>query len=220
MLLIKDLNINYGKNAILKGIKLRVAEGEIVLIGGRNGSGKTTLLKSIFNLVKITSGEIWFNNKKVINFSTRSLLEKGVIYIPQEKKIFRNLTVRENLEIAGHFMNKIDLERRIEMVLGKFPFLKRKQNDLGEILSGGQQQLLGIARIFLKTPKIILLDEPSSGLSPSLAEDLFEMIKKMAQKNVSIILVEQNFKQASKIADKIYILEEGTIFRKKRSLLG
>ena len=212
MLKIQNLNSGYNKNEILHNINLEVKSGEIVAIIGPNGSGKSTILKSIFNLCDIYCGEIIWKNKNITKLKTYEKIFKGISYIPQGRQVFNDLTVHENLEMGAFIMkNKEIIKTNIKNVYEKFPFLKEKQNKYASTLSGGQQQMLAIGRALMQNPKLLLLDEPSLGLSPKAMKEIFEKIQEINKEGVSIIIVEQNAKAAVEIADKTYILENGKI---------
>ena len=212
MLKIINLKAGYDKMEILKGVDFTVDENEIVAVIGPNGAGKSTLLKSVFNQCEIYGGRIELQNKDITGLSTHELIQKGVSYSPQGRQIFNNLSVKENLEMGGFiFKDKKFVNRKIIAVLEKFPFLKEKLSDSASSLSGGQQQMLSIGRALIQEPKLLLLDEPSLGLSPKIMKEVFQKIIEIKQKNVSIIIVEQNAKQAIEVADKIYILKNGFV---------
>ena len=212
MLQIKNLEAGYGKNKILKNVNLEVKPGEIVAIIGPNGAGKSTLLKSIFNLCNLHSGEILFKNKDVTNLPTYELIYEGISYVPQGRQVFTNMSVRENLEMGSYIMtNHQLLKTNLKDVFEKFPALKSKQNDEAYTLSGGQQQQLAIARALVQNPELLLLDEPSLGLSPKIMKEIFQKIVEISKEGISVILVEQNAKQAVEIADKTIVLEDGKI---------
>ncbi|MFH1457161.1 MAG: ABC transporter ATP-binding protein [Patescibacteria group bacterium] len=220
MLKITNLKSGYNTMEVLKGLDFEVVENEIVAIIGPNGAGKSTLLKSIFNLCEIYSGKIEFNNKNITKLATHKLIYQGISYVPQGRQVFNNLTVKENLEMGGFIFsarggptfgwkNKNIIEKNINNIFDKFEFLKNKQNDYAFTLSGGQQQMLAIARALMQNPKLLLLDEPSLGLSPKTMKDVFNKIIKINQEGVAIIIVEQNAKQAVEIAHKTFVLEDG-----------
>ncbi|MBI2451766.1 ABC transporter ATP-binding protein [Candidatus Pacearchaeota archaeon] len=212
MLHIKNLHAGYNGLEILKGINLKVGKKEIVALVGPNGAGKSTVIKSIFNLAKITGGYIFFNNKNILGLKTHELLKEGVCYLNQGRTIFGNLTVRENLELGARLIkNKEEVKKRISAIYKKFQILKKRENDFAYTLSGGQQQVLGLGRALITKPKILLLDEPSLGLSPKLQKELFLMIKKIKKDGISILIVEQNAKKAIELADRTYLLEDGKI---------
>jgi branched-chain amino acid transport system ATP-binding protein len=212
MLKIKKLKSGYGNQEILHEIDLEVKAAEIVAIIGPNGSGKSTLLKSIFNLCDIFSGSIFFKDKNITKMPTYELIYEGISYVPQGRQVFRDLTVKENLEMGAFIMENHELiKRNIKDVFEKFPFLKERQNDYAFSLSGGQQQMLAIARALMQNPELLLLDEPSLGLSPKMTKEIFDRIKAINKEGVSIIIVEQNAKKAVKIAHRTYIFEDGRV---------
>jgi len=212
MLQIKNLRAGYKGMEILHGVNFEVKYGEIVAIIGPNGAGKSTLLKSIFNLCEIYSGKIIFKDKDITRMPTYELIYEGISYVPQGGQVFKDLTVKENLEMGCFIMEGQDLiKRNIKDVFNKFPFLKEKQKDYAFTLSGGQQQMLAIARSLMQNPELLLLDEPSLGLSPKATKEILEKIKEIKEEGVTIIIVEQNAKKAVEIADKTYILEDGEV---------
>jgi branched-chain amino acid transport system ATP-binding protein len=212
MLKIQNLKAGYGKMEILHKINLEVKPAEIVAIIGPNGSGKSTLLKSIFNLCDIKGGKILFKDKNITKMPTFELIFEGVSYVPQGRQVFDDMTVRENLEMGAFIMANHELTKRnIADVYNKFPFLKEKMEQRAFTLSGGQQQMLAIGRALMQSPELLLLDEPSLGLSPKAMKEVFDKVKAINKEGVSIIIVEQNAKQAVKIADRTYVLEDGKI---------
>ena len=212
MLKINNLKAGYGGNEILKGINFEFKQAEIVAVIGPNGAGKSTLLKSIFNLCDIYSGRIVFKDKDITKLPTHKLIKEGVSYVPQGRQVFSNLTVEENLEMGAYVMGDKELVRtNLKDVYAKFPELKEKRKELAGNLSGGQQQMLAIGRALIQDPEILLLDEPSLGLAPKVVKEVFEKIVEINKEGISIIIVEQNAKQAVKIADEIYVLEDGKI---------
>jgi len=212
MLKINKLNSGYDSMQILRDIDMQIKRGEIIAIIGPNGAGKSTVLKSIFNLCNIYSGNIHFQDKNITKLATYKLISKGISYVPQGRQVFSDLTVRENLQMGGFIINdpKI-IKQRMNSVFEKFPFLREKQNAYAFTLSGGQQQLLAIARALMQKPKILLLDEPSLGLAPLAMKQVFEKVLDINKEGISIIIVEQNAKQAVKIANRTYVLENGKI---------
>ena len=212
MLQIQKLKSGYEGSEILHEIDFELKPGEIVAIIGPNGAGKTTLLKSIFNLSEIYSGEIFFNNKKITKLQTYNLIQEGISFVPQGRQIFSDLTVIENLEMGAFIIkDKNIVKNRINNIFDQFPFLKEKKDDYAFTLSGGQQQLLAIARALIQNPKVLLLDEPSLGLSPKAMKEIFEKIELINKEGVSIIIVEQNAKKAVSVSDRTYILEDGKV---------
>jgi branched-chain amino acid transport system ATP-binding protein len=212
MLKIQNLKSGYNGMEILHGVDLEVKPDEIVAIIGPNGSGKSTTLKSIFNLCNIYSGKIIWKNKNITKLKTHDKIFEGISYVPQGRQVFRDLTVHENLEMGAFIMKDKELVKtNIKDVYEKFPFLKQKSNKNADTLSGGQQQMLAIGRALIQNPQLLLLDEPSLGLSPKAMKEIFLKIKEINKEGVSIIIVEQNAKAAVEIADRTYILEDGKI---------
>jgi len=212
MLKIQNLKAGYDKMEVLHDISLDIKPNEIVAIIGPNGSGKSTFLKSIFHLRDIYSGKIIFKDKNITKLPTYELIYEGISYVPQGRQVFSDLTVKENLEMGAFVFNDEDLvEKNIQDVFNKFPFLKEKQNEYAFTLSGGQQQILAISRALMQNPSLLLLDEPSLGLSPKMTKDIFSIIRRINKEGIGIVLIEQNAKQAIGIANKVYVLEEGKI---------
>lgn len=212
MLKIKNLKSGYNGQEILHGIDLEVRPAEIVAIIGPNGSGKSTLLRSIFNLCEIYSGRIIFKDKDITKTPTYELIYEGLSYVPQGRHVFDDLTVRENLEMGAFIMKNYGLlKRNAKEVFSHFPFLKEKQNEYASVLSGGQQQMLAIAIALMQNPELLLLDEPSLSLSPKAVKEVFEKVLEINKNGVSIIMVEQNARQAVKIAHTTYVFENGRI---------
>ncbi|MBR9704070.1 ABC transporter ATP-binding protein [Candidatus Pacearchaeota archaeon] len=212
MLQIQKLKSGYEDLEILHEIDFHADGGEIIAIIGPNGAGKTTLLKSIFNLCKVKSGKILLGDKDITRLPTHDLIYEGVSYVPQGRLVFNDLTVLENLEMGAYIIkDKEQIRRDIENIFEKFPFLRTKKNDYAFTLSGGQQQLLAIARALIQSPKVLLLDEPSLGLSPKAIKEVFSKIVEINKEGVIVIIVEQNAKQAVNIADRTYVLEDGNV---------
>ncbi|MFA6419247.1 MAG: ABC transporter ATP-binding protein [archaeon] len=211
MLKISNLKSGYGGSEVLHGIEL-VADNGVTAIIGPNGCGKSTLLKSIFNLCDISSGKIMFKDKDITKLPSFELIREGISYVPQGRQVFSDLTVKENLEMGAFSFNDKELvKRNLADVFNKFPMLKQKQNDYAFTLSGGQQQLLALARALIQDPEMLLLDEPSLGLSPKAMNEVFEKIREINKEGVGIVIVEQNAKKAVGMADKTFVLESGRI---------
>jgi len=213
MLKIKNLQSGYGQLQVLFGIGLEINQDDISVIIGPNGAGKSTVLKSIFNLVTIYGGKIIFQNEDITKMPTHRLISLGIGFVPQGRQVFGSLTVKENLEM-GAFLEKDKLlvKMRIdEMMDVYFPELRKKLNERACNLSGGQQQMVAIARALMTHPKLLLLDEPSMGLAPMIMKELFLKIKQINKEGVTILMVEQNAKAACSIADKIFVLEDGKV---------
>lgn len=212
LLEIKNLKAGYNGMEIVRGIDLMVDAGEIIVIIGPNGAGKSTLLKSIFNLCEIYSGKIFFKGKDITKLPTHELICEGISFVPQGRQLFPNLTVKENLEMGAYVFNDKELvKRNIKDIFEKFSFLKEKQNQLAFTLSCGQQQMLAIACSLIQNPELLLLDEPSLGLSPKMIKEVFEKIIEINKEGIGIIIVEQNAKQAVEIAHNTIVLEDGKI---------
>lgn len=212
MLKIEGLKAGYNGMMVLQGVDFQVKPTEIVAIIGPNGAGKSTLLKSIFNLCDIYEGIINFKGVDFTGLPTHELIHKGISFVPQGRHVFSDLTVKENLEMGAFiFKDKELIQRNIRDIFHKFPFLKQKEKDYAFSLSGGQQQMLAIARALMQNPVLLLLDEPSLGLAPKVMSEVFEKIKGINKEGIMIIIVEQNAKQAVKIADRTYVLEDGQI---------
>jgi len=211
MLEIKDLNVFYGHIHAIQGISIYVANKEIVSIIGSNGAGKSTLLGSIAGIIRRTSGEITFE-KNALPLHTYEIVEIGISLVPERRRIFPNLTVNENLIMGAYLRNdKKEIEMDLEVIYRLFPILEKRKKQYGGTLSGGEQQMLAIARGLMSKPKFLMLDEPSLGLAPKLTEEVFLKIREINQKGVTILLVEQNAFKALEIADRAYVLENGKI---------
>ena len=212
MLEIKNIKSGYAGAEILHGVDIEVKEGETVVIIGPNGSGKSTVLKSIFGLADIYNGKVVFNDEDITKLKTHQLIAKGISFVPQGRLVFSDMTVMENLEMGAFIIkDKIKVKKAIEGVFKKYPILKDKKDENASSLSGGQQQLLAIARALVQSPKLLLLDEPSLGLSPKVMKEVFERILEINKQGIAVLMVEQNAKQAVEIADRTYILEAGNI---------
>ena len=200
----------YGQMTILNGTTFHVRRAAITTVIGPNGAGKSTVFKTIFGLLKARSGTILFDGQDVTNAAPRSLLDAGICYVPQGRNIFPELTVRYNLELGGiSIKSRADLNRRIAAAMERFPMLARKADRQASTLSGGEQKLLEIARGLLLDPKLVLIDEPSIGLSPLMVQETFELLKDLRDKGVSILMVEQNAKSALEMSDDGIVLELG-----------
>lgn len=211
MLTITNLHAGYEQLQILFGVNLEAQLNEITLLIGPNGAGKSTVLKSIFNLVDVYDGQIRIDYTDITRARTEDCVQHGLVYVPQGRPIFPNLSVRENIELGGHFLARGLLHDRVEFVFREFPLLAFKAKTPARLLSGGQQQLVALARALMLSPRLLLLDEPSLGLSPVMMQGIFEKLVELKKKGVGILLVEQNAKAASAIADKIYLLENGQV---------
>jgi branched-chain amino acid transport system ATP-binding protein len=212
MLKIKDLEVYYGGIHALKGVSLQVPENKIVTLVGANGAGKSTLLRAISNLVPVTSGNISFRGQDITGKHTVDIVKKGVTLVPEGRRIFANLTVLENLKMGAYARNdKAGVAADIERMHELFPRLQERTWQIAGTLSGGEQQMLAIARALMSRPALLMMDEPSLGLAPLLVKEVFRIIKEIHSQGVTILLIEQNATAALKIADYGYVLETGSI---------
>lgn len=212
LLEVKDLEVYYGKVYALKGILLGADKGTVVALIGANGAGKSTLLKTISGIVSPTSGEIWFQGERIDKLKPHKIVERGIAHIPEGRRIFAPMTVSENLEMGAYLRrDKQGIEKDKEQMYRRFPILGERRNLLGGRLSGGEQQMLAVARALMARPKLILMDEPSLGLSPILVEEVADIIREIHQEEVTLILVEQNAHLALELADTAYVFEVGTV---------
>ncbi|MBN1630869.1 MAG: ABC transporter ATP-binding protein [Thermoleophilia bacterium] len=212
LLEIKDLVANYGKAQALKGISLEVGEGEVVALIGANGAGKTTLLRSISALKRIESGEIIFGGERVDQLPGHELVRKGIAHVPEGRIVFGPMTVTDNLRMGAYLRkDKAEVRRDIESMYEHFPVLKERGKQLAESLSGGEQQMLAVARALMAKPKLLLMDEPSMGLSPLMVEMVGKIIVDIRKRGLSVLLVEQNATMALALSDRAYVLEVGSI---------
>ena len=210
ILSVKDLQVNYGGIEAVKGISFDVPAGQIVTLIGANGAGKSTTLKSVVGLVKPKSGSITFNGEELVGKETTSIVSKGITLVPEGRRVFADLTVLENIKI-GAYLRKDDLKDDIAWVYDLFPRLKEREWQLAGTLSGGEQQMLAVARALMSRPKVIMMDEPSLGLAPLIVKGIFDIIKEINKQGVTVLLIEQNANMALKIADYAYVLETGRI---------
>ena len=212
MLEVNDLNVYYDAIHALKGISFHLEKGEIVALIGANGAGKSTTLSTISGILRSRVGKISFQGVEITQAPAEEIVRKGVIQVPEGRKIFATLTVTENLEMGAYLQkNKPQIQRDMESVFDRFPRLRERRKQLGGTLSGGEQQMLAIARGLMAKPDLLLLDEPSMGLSPILVEQIFDIIRSINDQGTSILLVEQNAQMALAISDRAYVLETGTI---------
>lgn len=212
MLKVKNLNVFYGSIHALHNICIEVNEGEIVSLIGANGAGKTTTLHTITGLLKAASGEVTLYNANLLTMNPSKIINLGLAHVPEGRQIFAQMTVRENLEMGAFIRkDKAQIETDIESIYKRFPRLKERQKQNAGTLSGGEQQMLAIGRAMMSNPKILLMDEPSMGLSPLLVKEIFEIIKELNNSGMTILLVEQNAKMALSIANRAYVIETGHI---------
>ena len=212
MLKIKDLHVSYGGIKALRGIDLEVPDGKIVTLIGANGAGKSTMLRTISGLVKAESGSVEFDGKELLGMPIYKILEAGIAMVPEGRRVFPDMTVQENLRIGAYLRNdKNAIMQDIDWVYGLFPRLKERSWQLAGTLSGGEQQMLAVARALMSRPKFLMMDEPSLGLAPLVVQDIFQIIRTINDQGVTVLLIEQNANMALKTADYAYVLETGLI---------
>ena len=212
MLEIKDLNVFYGAIHALKGISLTVADGELVSLIGANGAGKTTTLHAISGLLPAASGSILLDGTDLQKVPANTIIGLGMAHVPEGRHVFARMTVEENLRMGAYILrDQKRISENLERVYGHFPRLKERRRQLAGTLSGGEQQMLATGRALMTDPKIVLMDEPSMGLSPLLVKEIFSIIRELHKSGITILLVEQNAKMALAVSDRAYVLETGTI---------
>ena len=212
MLEIRDLHLSYGKVRAVQGVSLEVAEGEIVALIGANGAGKSSTMHAVCGIERPSSGHIRFLGQAITRLPPHRIMRRGIVQVPEGRLIFGGLTVAQNLRLGGHNVaGRAKTEADIERVLESFPMLRERLDEPGAALSGGQAQMLALARGLMARPKLLILDEPSLGLAPIAALDVFALIPRLREAGVTILLVEQNVRQALAIADRGYVLESGRI---------
>jgi branched-chain amino acid transport system ATP-binding protein len=211
LLLVEKLVAGYGGVSILRGIDISVGAGEIVAVLGANGVGKTTLNKTLSGLVRATAGRIRFNGVDLTHASPGAIVEAGLIHVPEGRKIFPNMTIRENLELGSYRRAKVHRKQNMERMFTIFPRLRERVHQMAGTLSGGEQQMLAIGRGLMAEPRLLILDEPSLGLSPLLVEEMFELITGIAADGLACLLVEQNVVQSLEIVSRAYVLENGAV---------
>jgi branched-chain amino acid transport system ATP-binding protein len=209
MLEVRDLHAGYGLTRVLEGVSLHVNAGEIVAVLGSNGAGKTTLNMAISGLVKPRAGSVTFEGRDITGRPPAEIMGAGLIQVPEGRKIFPNLSVRENLELGSYRRAKPNRARNLDRVFETFPRLKERTVQAAGTLSGGEQQMLAIGRGMMAEPRLLILDEPSLGLSPLLVEEMFALIRRLHGQGLAIMLVEQNVAQSLDVADRAYVLENG-----------
>ncbi len=212
MLRIEDIQVYYGGIHALKGISLEVPENKIVTLVGANGAGKSTTLRAVCNQVPVSSGAIYFQNEDITNKRTVDIIKRGITLVPEGRRIFPNLSVLENLQMGAYTRsNKIEIRKDIEKMYDIFPRLKEREWQIAGTLSGGEQQMLAIARALMSRPRFLMMDEPSLGLAPLLVKEVFRVIRDIYEQGVTILLIEQNATAALQIAHYGYVLETGNI---------
>ena len=212
LLEIKDLEVNYGVIKAIKGVSFDVNEGEIIALIGANGAGKTTILHTITGLIQAKKGSIVFDGKELTKTPPHKRVSMGMAHVPEGRRIFQQLSVLENLKLGAYTRkDKSEIASTLKMVYERFPRLEERKNQVAGTLSGGEQQMLAMGRALMSKPRIILMDEPSMGLSPLLVSEIFDIIKVINESGTTVLLVEQNAKKALSIADRAYVLETGKI---------
>ena len=208
---VENLAAGYGLVEVLRNISLEINQGEVVAVLGSNGVGKTTLNNCLSGLIKPNHGKIFFQDEVISNKSPEEIVDMGLIHVPEGRKLFPNLTVKDNLELGSYRRGKSNRSSNLENVLNIFPKLSERISQTAGTLSGGEQQMVAIGRGLMGDPRLLLLDEPSLGLSPLLVEQMFDLIKKISDNGLTVLLVEQNVTQSLSIADRAYVIEEGKI---------
>ncbi len=208
---VQDLHVSYGSIRAVHGVSFEVDEGEIVTLIGANGAGKSTILNTIAGLQRPDQGEIIYRGANLARMDAHNVVKQGVALVPEGRRIFGNLTVYENLRLAGFQVSRDDLEARIKLVYSYFPRLEERRDQLGDTLSGGEQQMLAVGRALVTGGRLMLLDEPSMGLAPILVQHIFEILAEINRQGTTILLVEQNAHMALKLANRGYVLETGSV---------
>lgn len=212
MLEVKDIEVFYGVIQAIKGISFEVNEGEVIALIGANGAGKTTTLHTITGLLQPKRGSIMFEGKDITKVPAHKIVSLGMAHVPEGRRVFGELTVYENLKMGAYTRkDKAEIQETLEMVYKRFPRLEERKNQLAGTLSGGEQQMLAMGRALMSHPKIIVMDEPSMGLSPIFVNEIFKIIQDVSKSGTTVLLVEQNAKKALSIADRAYVLETGKI---------
>lgn len=213
LLEVKDLNVYYGVIHAVKSLNMHVDEGEVVSLIGANGAGKTTTLQTISGLVRAKSGIVTFDGRDITKEPAHKILKYGIAQVPEGRRVFRTLSVKDNLELGAYANDESEeaKEQRVAHILERFPILQERQEQAAGTLSGGEQQMLAIGRALMSNPKLLVLDEPSMGLSPLFVNEVFSILRHLAESGVTILLVEQNAKKALSIASRAYVIETGNI---------
>jgi branched-chain amino acid transport system ATP-binding protein len=208
----KQITVHYGKSLALNNVSLEIEDGSVVTIIGANGAGKSTILRAVSGLMPLSSGEIWFLDKRIDGLTTTDIVKLGIVHIPEGRRLFPHLSVLSNLKLGASLRNAVDgINKDLEDIYKRFPILWNRRNQHAGTLSGGEQQMLAIARGLMARPKLLLMDEPSLGLSPIVIDELARVIEDINKQGVSVLLVEQNIPLALRVADKGYALQVGRI---------
>lgn len=211
LLEVKDIVVKYGQITALNGVSLKVEEGKLTCLLGSNGAGKSTLVKTLSGIMKPSSGEIIFDGENIAGMQMHNIYKRGITLCPEGRRIFPQQTVYENLKMGAYNRRDNEIQKDIEKYYERFPILGQRRNQKAGLLSGGEQQMLAICRALMGRPHFLMLDEPSMGLAPKIVKEIFEMIKRIREDGITILLIEQNAKQALKIADYGYVLDVGKI---------
>ena len=212
MLEVKDLEVYYGVIQAIKGVSFEVDQGEVIALIGANGAGKTTILHTVTGLLSPKCGSVIFEGQEITKIPGHKIVSMGMAHVPEGRRVFANLTVLQNLKLGAYTRkDKQEIEDTLQMVYRRFPRLEERKNQVAGTLSGGEQQMLAMGRALMSHPKIILMDEPSMGLSPIFVNEIFDIIKEVSESGTTVLLVEQNAKKALSIADRAYVLETGNI---------
>lgn len=212
MLSVNNLQVHYGMIQAIKDVSFEVNEGEVIALIGANGAGKTTILHTVSGLLQPTKGSVSFEGQDITKIPAHKIVSLGMAHVPEGRRVFAQLTVLENLKLGAYTRkDKNEMEETLQMIYKRFPRLEERKNQIAGTLSGGEQQMLAMGRALMSHPKLILMDEPSMGLSPIFVEEVFKIIRDISAEGVTVLLVEQNAKKALNIADRAYVLETGNI---------
>lgn len=218
MLEVKDLKVNYGVIQAIKGVSFHVEQGEVIALIGANGAGKTTILHTISGLLAPKEGSVIFEGKDIVKIPGHKIVSMGMAHVPEGRRVFAQLSVLQNLKMGAYTRkDKEEISRTLKTVFERFPRLEERQNQLAGTLSGGEQQMLAMGRALMSHPRLILMDEPSMGLSPIFVNEIFDIIEEVSKSGTTVLLVEQNAKKALSIADRAYVLETGNIVLEGRA---
>ena len=223
LLSLKNVKVHYGTAEAIKGINLDIDEGSVVSIIGSNGAGKSTILKAISGLKSITQGEIWFLDKRIDRMKTHNIIKLGLVQVPEGRKLWPYMSVLSNLRLGAYLQkNRTVINQQLDEIFQRFPRLRERRNQQAGTLSGGEQQMLAFARALMAKPKLLMMDEPSLGLAPLIIDEIVEVIKKIHEDGISVLLVEQNAGMVTRVSDRSYVLEVGEVVLegKMNDLLG